>query len=84
MDIFEAIEDIAKKGYSIEYIAVDQYQNGCSKQIAKGLIPSISYTVYVVRLSDAENVYTESFDHIIECLQAGIKFMKSFNLSIIK
>ncbi|MBU3220938.1 hypothetical protein [Clostridium algidicarnis] len=77
MDILKQIEEIAKKGYSIEYIAVDQQQNGNEKQIKQGLIKKITYTVYIIRLKDSETVYTESKDCIEDCLEAGINFVKT-------
>jgi len=76
MGIFEEIENIAKQGYSIEYQTIDQLQNGYKKDIEKGLKPPITYTVYVTRLSDSEPLYNESFDHIQDCLKAGIKYAK--------
>ncbi|WP_346961333.1 hypothetical protein [Clostridium sp.] len=76
MDIFKEIESIAKQGYSIEYQIIDQLANGYKKEIGKGLKPLITYTVYVIRLSDSETVYNESFDHIKDCLEAGIKYFR--------
>lgn len=76
MDILKQIEEINKNGYSIEYIAVDQQQNGNAEQIKQGLIVPITYTVYVIRLSDSETIYTESTDHIEDCLKVGIEFVK--------
>lgn len=74
MNIFEEIENITKQGYSIEYQTIDQVDNGYKKEIERGLKPPITYTVYVTRLSDTEHLYTESFDHIEDCLKAGIKY----------
>jgi len=77
MDIFNKIESLAKKGYSIEFISVDQHDNGMDKDISKGLIPAITYTINVIRLSDSESIYTESFNHIKEGLLTGIKFTEN-------
>lgn len=74
MDIFEKVEDISRKGYSIEYVMVDQIANGCEERVKQGLIPAVTYTVYVMRLSDGEQLYAESSDHIQDGLVEGIRF----------
>ncbi|MBD5589244.1 hypothetical protein [Clostridium botulinum] len=76
MDILKEIEEISKKGYAIEYTIVDQYQNGYEKEIKKGLMPSTTYTIYVIRLEDGESIYEESFNHIEDSLKAGITYVK--------
>ncbi|BAO04835.1 uncharacterized protein CBO05P1_116 [Clostridium botulinum B str. Osaka05] len=76
MDIFKKIEEMSKKGYAIEYTVVDQYQNGYEKEIKKGLMPPITYTVYVIRMEDGESIYEESFNHIEDSLKAGITYVK--------
>lgn len=77
MDIFKKIEEVSKNGYAIEYTVVDQYQNGYEKEIKKGLMPPITYTVYVIRIEDGESIYDESFNHIEDSLKAGITYVKN-------
>lgn len=81
MNTFDKIEEISKKGYAVEYTIVDQYENGNIKQVEKGLMPHITYTVYVVRLDNGEVLYTESCNHIKDCLEKGIMFIEK-NLTI--
>ncbi|HCL4480364.1 TPA: hypothetical protein N2D99_002452 [Clostridium botulinum] len=77
MDIFKKIEEISKKGYAIEYTVIDQNENGYKKEIKKGLMPPITYTVYVIRLEDGESIYEESFNHIEDSLKAGIIYVEN-------
>ncbi|MDF2879672.1 MAG: hypothetical protein K0R54_229 [Clostridiaceae bacterium] len=77
MDIFEKLEELAKKGYSIEHTTVDQYDNGYGKDVEKGLIPPVTYTVNVIRLSDCEILYNLSCNHIKECFDEGIKYVEN-------
>lgn len=76
MEILEQIEKIANKGYSIEYITLDQIAEGHKELVDKGYFPPITYTAYVIRISDGEQLYVGSFDHIIDCFKAGIKYIK--------
>jgi hypothetical protein len=77
MNLFQKIEEWANKGISIEYIVINQIENGYAEQVDKGHMPLITYTVYVNRQSDGETLYTESFDHIEEALTAGINYAKT-------
>ena len=77
MDIFKKIEELSKEGYAIEYTVVDQCQNGYEKEIKKGLMPPITYTVYVIKVEDGESIYKESFNHIEDSLKAGITYVKN-------
>lgn len=82
-NILETIEKIARDGYSIEYVIVDQVQNGYKKDIEKGLMPKVTYTVYVTRLNDSKVMHTESTNSIRECLIIGIKYVQN-NVKIIE
>lgn len=78
MDIFLKIEEIAKEGYFIDYMIHDAIEEGHRYMVEDGEIPLITYTVNVIRNSDCAYIYSESFDHLEECLNAGIKFMEDF------
>lgn len=80
MDILSRIEQLSKIGYTIEYVTVDQIAEGHKEWVDSGEIPPITYTVYVIRISDGEHIYIESFNHIRDCLEAGIKYVED-NLS---
>lgn len=77
MDILKKIESICKKGYSIEYMVVDQIGNGFEDMVERGLIPAVTYTVYVIRIVDGEQLFSESYDHIEDCLKAGIEYVEN-------
>jgi hypothetical protein len=79
-NLFEEIENIAKKGYSIEYVTINQYDNGYKKEVDGRQIPLITYTLYIIRMEDSETVYEESFDHIKDCLETGISYVKKILL----
>lgn len=76
-NIFEKIEELANKGYFIDYMIQNQIENGLEEWVEKGYIPLITYTVNVMRVNDGEYIYAESFDHLKECLEAGIKFVEN-------
>lgn len=74
MNLFQKIEEWANKGISIEYVVINQIENGYGEQVKKGIMPLVTYTVYVNRQSDGETLYAESFDHIEEALTAGVEY----------
>lgn len=75
MDIIEQIEKWSKKGILIEYIIIDQYENGFGKEVEKGDMPAYTYTVTVFQ--NGEDLYQEAlFDHLSEALSTGLKFVE--------
>lgn len=69
-----SIEDVAKKGYAIEYSIINQNDNGYQKDVLKGLKPVITYTVYITKIQTGEHVYVESFDSIETALKNGCDY----------
>lgn len=75
MDIIEQIEKWSKKGILIEYIIIDQFENGFGKAIEKGEMPPYTYTVTVFH--NGEDLYQEAlFGHLSEALNTGLKFVE--------
>lgn len=74
MDILEKIEKWSQKGILIEYIIIDQVENGYGTAVEKGEMPPYTYTVAVMQ--DHEDLYQESFDHLTEALTSGIRFVE--------
>lgn len=73
VDILERVETWSKKGVLIEYIIIDQRENGFGKEVEKGEMPAYTYTVSV--LQDGDELYSEAlFDHLAEALLAGLSY----------
>lgn len=74
IDIFKRIQEIAKKGYAIEYNIIDQCDNGYKKQVDKGEMSSVTYSVFVMALTNLEAIHTESFDALEDGLKSIIRY----------
>ena len=73
-DIIQKIEAWSKKGILIEYIIIDQYENGYGKAVEKGEMPAFTYTVSVFQ--DGKDLFQQSFDFLEEALSAGLAFVE--------
>ncbi len=72
MSILKQIEDLAQKGIKVEYNIVDQFINGNKKDVGKGYVPRITYTVYVTIIEDEQEIYSESCDELEIALKQGV------------
>lgn len=75
MDILEQIQWWGKKGIFIEYITIDQIANGYGHEVAKGVMPAVTYTVNVIK--DGDYLHEVSFDSLKEALEDGLQYAKA-------
>lgn len=75
-EILEEVEKITEQGYSIEYLPINQYDNGQKELVEAGEIPLVTYTLDVINMENGESIYSESFNHIQDCLRAGVKWVR--------
>ncbi|MFC0903766.1 hypothetical protein ACFHWD_03560 [Clostridium sp. MT-14] len=75
-NILEEVEKIAEQGYSIEYMPINQYDNGHKDEVNAGEIPLVTYTLDIINMENGESIYSKSFNHIQDCLRVGVKWVR--------
>ena len=76
MNIIDEIQKWSNKGYFIEYMIVDQIENGYEAAVKAKNIPPITYTIDILRKIDGELLFQESFNELEKGLLKAIKYLE--------
>lgn len=79
MDIFERINNLAKKGIIIDVVAVNQIENRYQEQVKVRDMPLITYSVEVMNVDLDDVFHQESCKSLKEALEAGVKWAEGYN-----